>query len=87
MLNDFRALDFFKENIDWDEVRNKLSAVDWDDLSSNDNVETMLASFLSTLLDICKGSIPPRRTPGTTRWQTILRYRRILMRKRTRLRK
>ena len=28
MLNDFRALDFFKENIDWDEVRNKLSAVD-----------------------------------------------------------
>ena len=54
MLNDFRALDFFKENIDWDEVRNKLSAGDWNDLPSNDNVETMLASFLSTL-DICKG--------------------------------
>ena len=85
---DFKHLNFFSEDIDWDAILLGLTRYNWVQELQGLNVEAMLTKFTSVCLNITKeftplkkhvsGSYPKNR-------KLIPRHRRILMRKRRRL--
>ena len=85
---DFRHLNFFSEDINWDAILLRLSQHNWVQELQGLNVEAMLAKFSSVCLNIAKEFTPLKKhvlgsNPKNRRF--IPRHRRILMRKRRRL--
>ena len=82
----FDGLNLFSEKTNWDGMNAALSSLDWPSTLQNLTVTQMERKFISKCEDIAEEHAPGR-TANTSRRQRIPRERRVLMRKRTRLRK
>ena len=78
------SLDFRHKNTDWNAIREATMKTDWPNIFINKTSDDKYNAFYNKMLDICKQYTPVRRqyTKGN-----IPRDRRILMRKRTNIRK
>ena len=56
----FRSLDFQKAN--FEEIGEKISAIDWEQLRSKCNFEDFPALFTEAVLNICKSSVPQKKS-------------------------
>ena len=85
----FDQLNFFAEDTNWDRMNSELEEINWTALFEDKTVENALELFIKTCERIAsKFTIPKVTQPNARRNKPIIpRDRRILMRKRTRLRK
>ena len=75
---------FFTESVSWKKMKSDLGEVDWYQLMQDSDPETQYNLILTRCLQISCRHVPPRRIVNK---QCIPRDRKILMRKRTKLRK
>ncbi|KAG0721802.1 hypothetical protein GWK47_045713 [Chionoecetes opilio] len=80
----FNHLNFFSESICWDNLKRNLNQVDWQLEMSNSDPEVQYNKFLSKCHEVCEKHVPIRKTASK---KSIPRDRKVLMRKRTKLRK
>lgn len=80
----FASLNFRHKNTDWNAINEDISNINWTDLLENKSSEDIYELILTKLLDISKTHTPTRQNFAT---RDIPRDRKILMRKRTRLKK
>ena len=88
-LPNFGQLNFFNESICWENLRRDLCETNWDILMKDCDPEAQYNTLMTKCLEISRKYVPLRRlskkTP--THHGNIPRDRKILMRKRTKLRK
>ena len=85
---DFRHLNFYSEDTNWDAISLKLSQYNWALELQGLNADAMLTKFVSVCLSISREFTPLKKNAlGSTQKKPkiIPRHRRILMRKRSRL--
>ena len=80
----FYALNFHDNTINWEQINDCISNVDWMEKFKNKSTTGMYEAIHETLLEICKKNVPEKRN---TPKNNIPRDRRILMRKRSKLKK
>ena len=85
-LNSFDKYNFFSENVDWEKMNVDLQVVDWESLLQDMDVSQMADTFIETCLIIASKYAPNKRPHGSNK-RKIPRDRRILMRKRTKVKK
>ena len=84
----FDRLNFFSPETDWDSIKAKLAATDWPSLLENQSPTEMLQTFATHCEIITAASTPLRASINKSRQpKRVPRDRRIMMRKRTKLRK
>ena len=86
--DDFRHLNFYSEDTNWDAISLKLSQYNWAFELQGLNADNMLSKFISVCLSISREFTPLKKNaPGSPpkKRSIIPRHRRILMRKRSRL--
>ena len=82
----FRGLNFRHEKIKWDNLRNDISKTDWEAAFNNCSVEENFTFFCSEMLKICLRHVPLKNN-RSDRNHVIPRDRKILMKKRSNVRK
>ena len=85
---DFRHLNFYSEDTNWDAISLRLSQYNWAFEFQGLNAEMMLSKFISVCLSISREFTPLKKNaPGSLskKRSIIPRHRRILMRRRSRL--
>lgn len=80
----FNQLNFFSESIKWNDVKSDIAAVDWDQVMEDSDPESQYENLLRICFEISKKHIPYKRKPTRP---NIPKDRKILMRKRTKIRK
>jgi len=84
----FESLNFFSEDINWDEMNSKLSEHPWEDELSHLDHPAMITKFIDICYQICKKYVPIKKSRVTkSNRMRIPRHRRILMRRRTKVQK
>ena len=81
----FRTLNFQSERINWVEINQKLSNVDWDNMFASRNLESIFKHFSETLFNVCASYVPKKK--ARKRKTIIPRDRKILMQRRSRMQK
>ena len=85
---DFRHLNFYSEDTNWDAISLRLSQYNWARELQGLNADNMLSKFISVCLSISREFTPLKKNaPGSSlkKQRIIPRHRRILMRRRSRL--
>ena len=80
----YRDLNFFNEDISWASIDADLLNTSWDMLLTDVKTDEMYKIFINIYLEIRKKHVLPKKSP---RKHQILRDRRALMRKRSKLQK
>ena len=80
----FDEVNLLSEKTDWETIRNTLETVDWNHQFENLSTTEMIESLTELCSEVAIRNAPKRRRKGKPR---VPRERRILMRKRTKLRK
>ena len=83
--NKFDELNMFSEETNWDATKSALQAINWTEELNGLTASEMLQSITDKCASIAQGHAPKRRRKK--KGSFIPRHRRILMRKRTRIRK
>ena len=81
----FEKINLFNEKTNWDTIKTQLSMIDWDQKFNGLSVTQMVLEFTKVCENIALPNAPPKKKRG--RRKPIPRERKILMRKRTNLRK
>ena len=84
-LSPLDKLNFFSEDIDWDELTGELASHNWSTEFDGLHPNEMLANFMQVVLESCNKYIPVRKTVSKSNRTRIPRERRRLMRKRRKL--
>ena len=82
--NEFEMLNFFSDQINWDNIRNKFQDYSWDILFKDKSAEEMLNIFYQVCLDVVKDDVPKRKS-GCRKKNTFSRKKRKLLRRRKRI--
>ena len=85
----FENLNFFSDEVKWDELNSKLSQYPWEDELSHLDHSTMINKFCEVCLEICKKFVPFKKAKNKTLCNKIKipKHRRILMRRRNKVHK
>ena len=83
---EFDNLNFFSEDVKWNEIQREFSEVDWTEELDDLDPPNMVERFGEICLHICKTRVPERTNINRKRSQ-IPRTRRILMRRRCKVNK
>ena len=85
----FDNLNFFSDEVNWDEINSKLSQYPWEDELSHLDHPTMINKFCEVCLEICKKLVPSKKAKNKTLCNKIKipKHRRILMRRRNKVHK
>ena len=84
--NEFQMLNFFNDQINWDNIRSKLRDYSWDTLFRNKSADEMLNIFYAVCLDVAKGEVP-RRKHGAKKTSNCSRKKKKLLRRRKQINK
>ena len=85
--NVFDSLNFFSEDIDWDQINGDLKNVEWDQVFSGLEAEDKLHCFLLICQSISALHAPQKKDNTKSRHNNIPRDRRLLMRRRRKVTK
>jgi len=84
----FESLNFFSDEIEWDKLSEELSTYPWEqELSTLDNHPSMITKFTTVCYEICKKLVPIKKPKTASSKLKIPRYRRTLMKRRTKVHK
>ena len=86
-LSGFDALNLYSEDTNWAAIEAKIDSVDWAATFTDLTVEEMISKMTQTCQDAATENAPRRARRQQPGHSKVPRHRRILMRKRTRLRK
>ena len=88
-VSGFNMLNFFSEDTQWESLEEDLKSYNWNQEFRGLDTADMMNRFISVCLDIAQKWVPSnkRSSKNRSKAQRIPRYRRSLMRKRTRLNK
>ena len=79
----FDDFNFYKENVNWDNISRDISLLNWNEELAGDNVEEMYSILRRKILNICTAHVPRRKNRRRQRkGNQIPRDRKILMRRR-----
>ena len=85
--NIFDSLNFFSEDVNWEELESSLQQVDWPSEFVDKNPDEQFNHFVATCENIAQLHVPLKRSTAPKRKSKIPRDRRILMRRRTKINK
>ena len=80
----WNSLNFFSENIDWQIIREKLGLIKWTELLEGESCTATYNIVLNTIFDAVESLVPPKKPRHRS---LIPRDRKILMRRRTKVRR
>ena len=83
----FNALNFFADEIEWNELKNDLNQINWINELNSDDPQEILEIINKICLDKCKRRIPFRTSNNAKKTSKIDRYRRSLTKRRRKLTK
>jgi len=84
--NAFQTLNFFSDDVNWEELENSFQQIDWSSEFENKDLDNNYNHFVTTCENIAKLHVPLKRSVFK-RKSKIPRDRRILMRRRTKINK
>lgn len=76
---------FFDENINWDDVNNAFSNVDWENDLKDLDVDAMVKHFIDVVEKVCNDLVPLKPPTASKNKSKIPRNRKLLMRRRRKL--
>ena len=82
----FDTLNFFSEDVNWNELDEDISRVDWDEVFQSLDPSAMFDKLIETCSELSKKHVP-QRSPKKKSRSRIPRSRRILMRRRSKVNK
>ena len=83
----FNTLNFFSEDINWEELNGELEKTNWNDLFNDCNTDNMLEVFYNTTIRLCEKYIPPCKKVNVLKNSKATRYRNSLTKRRRKLKK
>ena len=84
----FGNLNFFSDDVNWEKISQELSDCHWEqELSHCDNHSTMMDKFIELCFKVCQKFVPKKKSRIPNSKIKIPRYRRNLMRRRTKIKK
>ena len=81
----FHSLNFFHEDVKWEEINTALLKYDWEREFKNKTPEQALILFLDICFEIVKEFVPLKKTPGTKKKSQSEKKRMNLIRRRRRI--
>ena len=85
LFSPFDKLNFFSEDINWEQLGQDLESVDWSNEFKSMHPNDMLSKLMEMTIDVCNRHVPVKRLVHKQSPTQIPRERRILMRKRSAL--
>ena len=83
----FNTLNFFSEDINWTELNEEFSILDWSNLFKDSSADDMLEVFYNTTYKICQKYVPSRKKVTFLKNSKVQRYRNSLTKRRRKLKK
>lgn len=85
--NTFESLNFFSDDVDWDQLSNELQRVDWSTEFDGKDPDEQFNHLIDVCQNVSKQHVPGRRQATSSKKHAIPRDRRTLMRRRTKVTK
>ena len=83
----FDRINLFSEKTNWEKIESNLSNVDWDSSFAGLSATQMLDKLITTCEEAVKDNAPAKKKKHNNSFPFVPRHRKILMRKRTKIRR
>ena len=85
--SDFDKLNFYSEDVNWENINSEFAKIDWKREFKGMTIESMTKRFIELTLQVIQGNVPARKKASAKGKQTIPKHRRKLLKRRTKLQK